>query len=204
MKTGGVKISLLIFFLLCVSSGFGQVNWKLTKDKDGIKVYQRDARNSSFKSIKVECTLPGNFDKLVSIINNVGQYKDWVYHNKAASFLKRVNTYDFYYYTEAYLPWPLDNRDAVMHTRITKDSLNRFLKISSVATPNYIAQKKDKVRIRQSDINWYVTQPSSKMIHVVYTFETDPGGSVPSWLVNSFAEKGPYESFKKLGELLKK
>jgi hypothetical protein len=38
----------------------------------------------------------------------------------------------------------------------------------------------------------------------VYTFETDPGGNVPAWLVNSFADKGPFESFKKLGELLKK
>ena len=203
MKTAGIRIFLLIFSCLIISKAFSQSNWKLTKNKDGIQVYQRDAKNSNFKNIKVECTLEGNFDKLIAIINNVSHYKDWVYNNKATSLLKRVNGYEFYYYTETFLPWPLDNRDAVMHTKITKDSGNRVLRINSVAVPNYIAQKGGKVRISHSDINWNVTKISSNNIRIVYTFETDPGGNVPSWLVNSFADKGPFESFKKLGELLK-
>jgi hypothetical protein len=202
MKTTG--LILISCFIFCVSVAFGQSSWKLSKNKDGIQVYQKDANNSGFKSIKVECTLPGDFEKLIGVINNVPHYKDWVYNNKTTSLLKRISPYEFFYYTEAYLPWPLDNRDAVMHTKITRDSLNRFLKMNSVAVPNYIPSKDGKVRIRRSDINWYVTRISSNSIHIVYTFETDPGGSVPAWLVNSFADKGPYESFKKLGELLKK
>jgi hypothetical protein len=203
MKTAGTKLFLFLSSFICLSA-FSQANWKLTKNKDGIQVYQKDSRSSNFKSIKVECTLQGNFDKLIAVINNINGYKNWVYNNKTTSLLKRVNAYEFYYYTEAYLPWPLDNRDAVMHTRITKDSLNRFLKINSRAVPNFIPPKNGKVRIQQSDINWYVTRPSSNTIHITYTFDTDPGGSVPVWLVNSFADKGPYESFKKLGDLLKK
>ena len=204
MKTTVIK--LFFFFLACVSIslGFSQANWKLSKNKDGIQVYQRDSKTSDFKSIKVECILEGNFEKLIAIINNVTHYKDWVYNNKTASLLKRISAYEFYYYTEAYLPWPLDNRDAVMHTKITRDSLNRFLKINSVAVPGFVAQKAGKVRIMRSDINWYVTRVSSNNMHITYTFETDPGGGVPAWLANSFADKGPYESFKKLGELLKK
>jgi hypothetical protein len=204
MKTAVIKIC---FFILCctvISFALGQTAWQLTKNKDGIRIYQRDLKNSDFKAIKVECTLQGNFDKLIAIINNVNGYKNWVYNNKSASLLKRVNAYEFYYYTEAYLPWPLDNRDAVMHTTITKDSLNRFLKINSIAVPNYTGQKSGKVRIKKSNINWYVTQLSANAIQIVYTFETDPGGNVPAWLVNSFADKGPHESFKKLGELLRK
>jgi hypothetical protein len=203
MKTAGIRIFLLFFSCLIISKAFSQSNWKLTKNKDGIQVYQRDAKNSNFKNIKVECTLEGSFEKLIAIINNVNHYKDWVYNNKTTSLLKRVNGYEFYYYTETFLPWPLDNRDAVMHTKITKDSSNRVLKINAVAVPNYIAQKGGKVRITRSEINWNVTKISSNNIRIVYTFETDPGGNVPAWLVNSFADKGPFESFKKLGELLK-
>lgn len=204
MKTAGTKI--LLFFFCCIgfSAALGQENWKLTKDKDGIRVYLRDSKYSNFKSIKVECTLQGNLDKLAAIINNVSHYKDWVYNNRSASLLKRINANEFYYYTETYLPWPMDNRDAVMHTRITRDSLNRFLRINSSAAPDFIPKKSGKVRITRSDINWYVTRPSNNTIHIIYTFETDPGGSAPAWLVNSFADKGPYESFKNLAALLKK
>ena len=204
MKTTVIKLFILSFFLLGVLIAFSQPSWKLTKNKDGIQVYQRDAKNSNFKNIKVECTLPGSYDKLIGIITNVNRYKEWVYNNKTTSLLKRVNGYEFYYYSETFLPWPLDNRDAVMHTRISKDSLNRFMKINSTAVPTYMAKKSGKVRIMSSDINWYVTRASANSIRIVYTFETDPGGNVPSWLVNNFADKGPFESFKKLGELLKK
>ena len=204
MKRFFIKNWFFFFLFARFFFALGQPNWKLTKEKDGIRIYQRDIKNSNFKAIRVECTLHGNFDKLIAIINNVNNYKDWVYNNKAASLLKRVNAYEFYYYTEAYLPWPLDNRDAVMHTTITRDSLSRFLKINSTAVPNFIATKAGKVRIQKSSINWHVTRPTSNTIQIVYTFETDPGGNVPAWLVNSFADKGPHESFKKLGELLKK
>ena len=203
MKTAGVSTTIFILLGFFVCPAFSQSNWKLTKNKDGIQVYQRDARNSNFKNIKVECTLPGTFDRLIAVINNVSQYKDWVYNNRTASLVKRVSGYEFYYYTETFLPWPLDNRDAVMHTRITKDTLNRFLKINSVAVQGVVPPKSGKIRISHSDINWYVTKSSANSIHIVYTFETDPGGNVPSWLVNSFADKGPFESFKALGEMLK-
>ncbi len=204
MKTTVLKIIFSLFYYSIMYASFGQENWKLVKEKDAIKVYQRDGKNSNFKNIKVECTLQGNFDKLISIINNVSHYKEWVYNSKAASLIKRISPHEFYYYTEAYLPWPLDNRDAVMHTTITRDSLNRFLKISSVATPDYLPKKSGKVRISHSVINWHVTRATANSIRIIYTFETDPGGSVPSWLVNSFADKGPYESFKNLAGLLKK
>ena len=204
MKTAGLTTTILFTLCLFAFAGFAQSNWKLSKSKDGIQVYQRDSRYSSFKSIKVECTLDGNFDKLIAIINNVNQYKDWVYNNRSASLVKRVSPLEFYYYTETFLPWPLDNRDAVMHTRITKESNNSVLKINSIAVQGYVPLKSDKVRITRSDINWLVTKASTNSIHIVYTFETDPGGNVPSWLVNSFADKGPFESFKSLGILLKK
>jgi hypothetical protein len=57
--------------------------------------------------------------------------------------------------------------------------------------------------VLHSNTSWYVTAPSPGTIHIVYTFEANPGGSIPAWLVDSFADKGPFESFKKLGQLLK-
>ena len=182
---------------------FGQYNWKLTRSSDGISVYQSPASNSEYKSIKVECTLDGNYDKLVSVITNVGHYRDWVYNNKTSELLKTTSPSDFYYYSETSLPWPMSNRDAVMHTTITRDSHDGFLKINSITNAGLVSEKSGKVRVPRSNINWYVTAPTPGTIHIVYTFEADPGGSIPAWLVNNFADKGPLESFRKLGQLLK-
>jgi hypothetical protein len=203
MKFITIQILFIAFAFLTASTAFSQYNWQLTKNNDGISVYQSSVNNSRYKSIKVECTLEGSYDKLLSIITNVNHYKDWVYNNKTTSLLKSANLLDFYYYAETSLPWPMSNRDAVMHTTITRDSLNRFIRINSVNHKGLVIEKPGKVRVPYSNINWYVTMPSAKSIHIVYTFEADPGGSIPAWMVNSFADKGPFESFKKLGQLLK-
>ena len=46
--------------------------------------------------------------------------------------------------------------------------------------------------------------PTAKTISIVYIFEVEPGGSLPAWVVNMFADKGPYETFKKLSDMLKR
>jgi hypothetical protein len=202
MKMPMIKIACLVLCSAFASIAFGQYNWKLSKEKDGIKVYQSDVQNSNYKSIKVECSMEGNYDKLMAVLNNVSHQKDWVYSNKTSYIINRVSPYEFYYYTETHLPWPMSNRDAVVHLKMNKDSLNRFLKITAVSSPNYIPEKSGKVRVPKSNVNWYVTMPTSKTISINYIFEAEPGGSLPAWLANMFADKGPYESFKKLSEIL--
>ena len=199
-----IKIAALFLFTAYTVAGYGQYDWKLSKSKDGIKVYESETKNSDLKSIKVECVLQGTYDKLMKVLNDVSRHKEWVYNSKSSRILKRNSHYDFYYYTETSIPWPMSNRDAVVHLTMTKDSLNRFLKITAAGVPNYIPEKSGKVRVLIFLANWFVTMPSSTSVSILYTFEANPGGSLPPWLVNMFADKGPYESFKKLSEILKK
>jgi len=198
-----VRLICTVLFSVVFLNGISQ-NWKLDKNKDGIKVYLAENPKSKFKSIKVETTLPGTYDKLIAILTDIDRLKGWVYITKMSYLIKKLSPYDLYYYTETSIPWPMENRDAVVHLKIMKDSLQRFMKVTSENENRFVPEKEGKVRVVHSLINWYVTMPTAKTISIVYTFDVDPGGNLPAWLVNSFADKGPYESFKKLGELLKR
>ena len=204
MKIVSIKLAVLVLFSSFVSAANSQYKWELSKNKDGIKVYQSEVKHSKFKTIKVECTLEGTYDKLMVILNDVANQNKWVYNNISSSILQRISGNEFYYYSKTHLPWPMTNRDAIIHLKMTKDSLNRFLKISAVSVPGFAPEKSGMVRVPRSDISWYVTMPSAKTISIVYIFDADPGGSLPAWAVNMFTDKGPYESFKKLSELLKR
>ena len=203
MKFILIKFSGLLFCSVFAFAASGQYDWKLSKEKDGIKVFQSETKNSNYKCIKVECILEGNYDKLIAVLNNVSHHKDWVYNNKTSSIIKQVSPYEFYYYTEASLPWPMSNRDAVVHLKMDRDTLNRFLKITSNSVPDYISEKSGKVRVTSSTIRWDVTMPTTNTINISYIFEAEPGGSIPAWVANAFVDKGPYETFKKLGDILK-
>ena len=199
-----LRIFLFVLFSILPGKSFGQYNWKQEKDKDGIKVYVSELKDSKFKAVKVECTLTGSYAKLVSTLINVSHNSDWVYNTKNSYLLRRNNPLDFIYYTETHLPWPLSNRDAVIHLRIKTDSLPKFLTISGICEPKFIPEKSGKVRVPHYAANWTVTMPGPQAIHINYVVEVDPGGSIPSWIANMFVDKGPYESFKKLAEQLGK
>ena len=198
-----IRLLILLSFLFSSLSSISQDKWKLSKDKEGIKVYLADVPKSDYKNIKVLATMEGTYDKLISVLTNVSKYKDWVYNNKTGYVIKKISPTELYIYTETSLPWPASNRDAVVHMKIDRDKQNRFLKVIEVGVPNYIPEKEDKVRVLKAHISWHVTMPTPSTIQITYFFEADPGGSVPGWLVNSFADKGPYETFKNLKKMLK-
>jgi START domain len=199
-----VRLFLLALCSLFVLSSSAQYKWKLEKDKDGIKVYLSDVAGSPFKAIKVECTLKGTYAKLISILTNVSNFEDWIYRNKTSKIIRQNSPLDFIYYSETSMPWPLSNRDAVIHMRIRNDSLPRVLTITGSAEPSLVPNIPSKVRVSHYKANWRVTMPTAQTVQITYLLELDPGGSIPAWIANSFADKGPYETFSNIADQLKK
>jgi len=197
-------IFLLFFFSLFTVPLLAQKDWSLVNNENWIKIYKSDMSNSSYKRIKVECTVDGTLDKLVKILNDVNNHKNWIYNTKQSYILKKINANEYYYYTETSLPWPMQNRDAVVHIKFQRDNANQTLNIAAYGEPNYIPEVDGKVRVPRSSNTWQVTVPAPNKLLIVYVFEAEPGGHIPPWLVNTFVNKGPYESFRKLAELLKK
>ena len=203
MKRFSTHILLLVIGFLLAGPLGAQKDWSLVNNESWIKIYKSDMANSSYKRIKVECTVDGTIDKLVRILNDVNNHKNWIYNTKNAYIIKRVNASEYYYYTETSLPWPMQNRDAIVHIKLQRDDANHTLNIAAAGEPDYMPTIGSKVRVPRSANSWQVTVPAPNKIHIVYIFEADPGGHLPPWLVNTFVNKGPYESFKKLAEILK-
>ena len=195
----------ILAFTLLISltlRGASQLSWKLVKNKNGIKVSVATVENSRFKSIRVQLVVDGTISKLFNILSNMNQAVEWVYRTKTSSVLKRLNPYEFFYYTETLMPWPVNNRDAIIHLTINPDTANHILIVNALSVPDYIEKKNGMVRIPYSKASWHVTEANHKL-DIDYCFEVNPGGSLPAWLVNMMADKGPYESFSKLKIKLK-
>jgi hypothetical protein len=199
-----LRLSLFVLCSLLITDCSAQYNWKLEKEKNGINVYLSNVQGSNFKAVKVECTLKGTYAKLIALLTNVSHLEDWIYNNKTSRMLRQDTPLDFTYYSETHMPWPLSNRDAIIHLRIKTDSLPRFLSISGTGEPGLVPSIPGKVRVTHYKASWKVTMPTAQSIQVIYLLEVDPGGSIPAWIANSFADKGPYGTFSNLAEELKK
>jgi len=191
--------AVMLFSLFCK----GQEDWKLKQNKEGIEIYTKPLENSHLKGIKVKCALPATLSQLVTVIMDVNTAAEWVYSTKSSTLLKKISAAEVYYYSEVNLPWPISNRDFIAHLKVTQDPHTKVVTIDGPVISNYLPEKKDIVRVRSSYGKWVLT-PQKNNVKIEYTLETDPGGSLPAWLVNLFVAKGPHETFKNLKVQLSK
>jgi len=187
-----------LVFLVGPVSLFSQNGWTLKKEKDGIKIYSRHSEISRFNDLKIEMDLPGTVSQLGDILFDVEKYPQWAYGTKTCVLVKRINNREIIYYSEIDVPWPASNRDFYANFKLTYDTAARTLNVISVGLKNYQPDKKDLVRIPLSKGLWNISTISEKKIHLLYILQLDPGGSVPTWVLNLFATKGPMETFQNL------
>jgi hypothetical protein len=193
-----------LMFLLAQTVVFGQTAWKLNTDKEGIKVYTGEFAGSNVKAIKVECEMDASATELVALLMDVNASAEWVYRTKSAKIIKQVSPSEIYYYSEVNMPWPVANRDFVAHLTVNQNPATKIVEIDGPAVQGMVPQKKGIVRIDHSMGKWTIVPIDPNHIKVEYTLHTEPGGSLPAWMVNMFAAEGPMEVFKAIRIQLQK
>jgi hypothetical protein len=198
------KLTLLLLLVVQFASARTDGNWNLDKDDDGIKVYTRNIANSKVKAIKVECYLDATPSQLVSVIMDINNGDDWVYHTSSSYIVKQVSPADIYYYSLVKVPWPVKNRDFIAHIKVSQNPATKVVTVDAPCVADMVPRKSGTVRIEESSGQWIITPADAGRVKVCYTLHTDPGGDVPAWLTNMFIAQGPMESFKKLKVQLQK
>ncbi len=193
------KLLLTIFCAVVIHlESIAQDGWKLKAEDEGIKVYTRSTPNSGFKAVKVDCEINATASQLVAIIMDIKNSVNWAYHTKSSMVLKQVSPADLYYYAVVQVPWPVENRDFICHIMVKQNPQTKVVTIDAPCIGDYIPEKPGMVRVKQSVGKWTLTPAGSNKIKVEYTLALNPGGNVPSWVINLFAAEGPMHTFKGL------
>jgi hypothetical protein len=191
-------------FLCCNLQAFSQADWQLKVDKDGIKVYTKDVANSAFKAIKTVCSIDVSASRLTAVLLDINHCAEWVYSTKSCTLLSQSNPLELVYHSEVNVPWPVNNRDFIVGLKVTQDAASKAVSVIAENKPTYLPAYKNIVRIPQSYSKWLIQPVNNNLVNVEYILKVDPGGSVPAWLINLFATRGPFESFKNLRLQVKK
>ncbi|MDN5213593.1 START domain-containing protein [Fulvivirgaceae bacterium BMA12] len=203
MKTG---IALFIITFLWFDTYPGKDNastWELKKDKNGIQIYARNAPGWEYQELKVTMQLESSLSGLVAALKDVPSYPEWVYTCTDAYFYKN-SPHEEYYYTKFKAPWPVKSRDLIVHSVIEQDSITKTVIFKGKGLPQYRPMSDGIVRIPAFDGKYLLVPKGADMVDVTYIVKLDPGGWLPPWLVNLVSTSGPYNSFVKLRDFVKR
>lgn len=192
--------NVFVFLLLISNQIIAQTSesWALKSSNDSVDIFTRDIKGSKIKALKVECELEASLSQLVAVLLDVKESEKWLYHTSSIYIVKQVSQSEFYYYSKVELPWPLSNRDFIAHLKVSQNALTKVITIDAPCVQDMVPVDPKTVRISNSNGKWIISPAGINKVKVVYTLHTDPGGSIPAWLINSFMTQGPTQSFKKL------
>ncbi|MBL7783397.1 MAG: hypothetical protein JNM22_19350 [Saprospiraceae bacterium] len=178
----------------------GADNWSLRKDKDGMKVYYR--QTVDVHEIKIATSLKIPLSGIIQLFAEVDNYPKWGYKVMESRLLQKVSDTEMYYYSRLDFPWPMSDRDIIMHTRLSQDPITRRITATSVAAPDYIPVVKDVERMRSAHTQWTLVPGNGGWVYVEYYIHSHPGGNIPDWLVNMAVDVGPRETIKNIRNII--
>jgi ribosome-associated toxin RatA of RatAB toxin-antitoxin module len=200
-------LSVLLLAVCCVESfaaNTKEAKWTLAKNKKGVKVYLRKVQGSDFKEFKGVITLKVSLASLVALVKDFEASPDWVANCSKCEVLERTSANETFSYSVSKAPWPVKNRDAIVHTVISQDKDTRAVTIKQTGKPDYIPKKKNVIRVKRIDGFWQFTPQKSGEVEIVYQVVSDPGGGIPKWLVNSSLVSQPYRTLLKMKKVVER
>ena len=179
-----------------------QKDCELRKSAEGIEVYTCKMANSRINSIQSTFTVSSSFSALSEALFDLDNFHKWQYKIVKTELLKRISKNEFIYRAELETPWPVSNRDLILHVKMAPTSNPNEFHFSAIGKPEFITPREDFVRVPVSEAHWYIKVVDKNTIHIKHSILIDPGGAIPAWLMNLSLAEGPYETFKNLRNYL--
>ena len=192
----------LVFLPLLIAGASveAQDDWELAKDKDGIQVYTRTPGGSDVKEFKARTTVNANVGVLEEIMFDVDAYTTWQSNTSESRKIEVVSKLEEYLYIVTDVPWPIKDRDLVLHS-LKQISPDGKVTITLLSAPDKLAKTTRAIRMEEAAGSWAFTPLSDTETEVFYTFFGDPSGSIPNWIINMFIVDGPFKTLTNLRKI---
>jgi hypothetical protein len=193
-----LRFVLLLAILVTPAYFFAQNTdgWIFKDEKEGVKVFYR--KTSDVYELKLATSLKVSLSGLVTLLAEVDNYPKWGYKVSESRELKKISDREIYYYSRLDFPWPLDDRDLVIHSKMEQDPITRRITATSIAQLGYLPTYKGVVRMSNAHTTWTLVPGANGWTYVEYYIYSDPGGSLPDWLINMALDVGPRETIKNI------
>lgn len=191
-----MRYSVLAMLLCATAVQAAERQWQLAREEGGVRVYLAEVPGSKYKAYRGVVTIKGSLAAVQAAQEDVPGSCVWIFSCQQQRLLATEGGVSELY-TRFKTPWPVKARDSVIQVTTRTDAdggMTRLLK----ALPQRLPEEKDFVRVQRVDGRWHLKPLDQGRVEVTYEVHTEPGGSVPSWLANSFVVDAPLQTLQGL------
>jgi len=173
--------------------------WKQeAQDKElDIQVYTREVANSELKEFKGITHIKAPVSAFVALLKDTSAATKWMKDVLEYEVLDEVSETESLVYAVNGAPWPVTNRDSVIRSIMSQDA-SGAVTVQLTGEPESKEKNEDYVRMPALTGSWTFKPQADGVVEVVYQVHANPGGSLPTWLVNSIVVETPMETLTNL------
>ncbi|MGJ8669971.1 MAG: START domain-containing protein [Oceanococcus sp.] len=214
VKSSLAKHTLLTYVWLGLLCCFGNVapayaegpadesGWVLERDKDGIQVYSREVAGSALRAVRAQTQVKATLTSAVALLRDVPARPNWDTMCEQAYIHEQSSSDEELIYLHNDLPWPVTDRDMVLKRVWSFSPSGDFARVQETAVAGVIPVDPKKVRLETVDGFWEVSKLEQGLTQLRTQAHLEPGGPLPSWLINRLSVQAPYDILQRIREQL--
>jgi hypothetical protein len=176
--------------------------WNLRRDSDGVQVYTRHVEGSPILEYKASVTVDAPLEEIIPLYEDEKKLPVWFYQCTAAELLEDEGPLQKIIYFVMDFPFPVAQRDLIFRRVKSTDAQSGAVSYSMDALPDKLPLKKGKVRMPYLKTLWRFTPLKDGRTEIYFQQHSDPGGSIPTFVVNKLVVDIPFHSLKNLRQLI--
>jgi hypothetical protein len=179
-----------------------EAEWTLEKDQEHIQLYTRPVAGSPFLEVKAVTLINAPITKVADTFGDGDGCSAWRALCKSSEVLSMVSDTERYVYLVLDLPWPLSDRDMVIHSTVQIDPASKTATVQlESASSNRPA--KDYVRAESSG-EYMIKVISDEQVEFTYIMHTDLGGDLSPEVINPQVASSTFTDIAQLRLLAEK
>lgn len=218
------KPALSLALLFIMLTGFGQAAfcdpsetasntaaWQLVKEEDGVKVFLGDVVGSEYKAYRGEAIINAELNSLLALMDDTRACVDWMLNCKNPMLIHKVSMIERYIYQVNNLPWPVNDRDMVVHVLTSQDARTRAVTISiegvraedlAIDIQRKIPSETKHVRVEKLKGFWKFIPLGGNRTKAIYQMHVELGGILTPAIVNVGVIRSPIKTIQKMREVV--
>ncbi len=179
--------------------------WKLMRNENGIRAYARSIPGSKLLELKAITIIDAKMEVIGEVLRDVPSNPEWMADCSDARIVHLISPKEMIVHTTLDFPAPVSDRDLVVRSFTTYllDRARGIVTLTSVVDPA-APERSGVVRMTNFSGEYVLEYISRDKTGVIYSYRADPGGNIPTFLVNLFSRDGLFKTLTGLKRMAKR
>ena len=192
-------LALVLISVVVGANSATEHDWELQSEDGTLQVFTREVDDSPFLEVMAKVQMNAPLPRITELLGDGNGCAEWRAMCRSSQVLEQVSDVERYVYQVLDMPWPLTDRDMVIHsqTQLDPDSSSAIVNLRTDSSRHPPGDF-----VRAESVGQFILRVRpDQQVEFIYIMHTDLGGDLPPGSVNARLADSAMDDLRRLKAL---